>query len=91
MQKYLKIFTFFNIYRAKGLFKRCKILIDGQCFTFTTVTMTAAHHTRDTDENKEEKNPAEEAIVLFSKSINNLHDDLHEDYFLSVFRENLPG
>lgn len=38
-----------------------------------------------------EKNPTEEAIVLFSKSINNLHDELHEDYFLSVFRENLPG
>lgn len=48
-------FHFFNIYRDKGLFKRCKILIDGPCFTFTTATMTAAHHTRDMDENKGKK------------------------------------
>lgn len=35
------------------------------------------------------KNPAVEAI-LFSKSINNLHYELREDFFFSVFTRNLP-
>lgn len=39
---------------------------------------------------KQRKNPAVEAVVLFSKCVNNLCDELCEDYFLSVFRRNLP-